>query len=125
MRKADSLPKGMQVWEVHYMSQYYDDDPRMPSNVPVDNHQYVLAKSYDEAITEALPLIKKFIRSYNQKELKEHEKIEARPLPLETLVVARDAENDGRLGFHSTQNFTQVTLSNSNYELAIVVRRKL
>ena len=114
----DSLPgegTNLQLWEVHYKSKYYDDDIRMPSDVPVDERFYVLESRRDKALEKARSAVLekisgKFSGNY-LKEVKENENIEANIVSLENLVVARNSKEDGRLGFHSTQSLKEVQLS--------------
>lgn len=105
------------LWEVIFMSSYYDNDPRMPGDVPVTERQFVIAESYDEALEKCQPNLKKLKKQYKKHEIK------AAPIPLETLIVARDSSNDGRLGYHSTQGLKTVSLSlekdNKEYRLVV------
>ena len=71
-----------------------------------DERFFVLAKSQQEAIKKAEPLIKKSRR-------KEHKdiKIVANVVALENLIPARNSEDDGRMGWVSNQDLTKVELS--------------
>lgn len=116
--KRDDLAPNL-IWQVHYMSSYYDDDPRMPGRVPVDERYFFVASSRNDALEKAYALKPKL------KKLKEDDKLEVTALPLENLVAARDASNDGRLGFTSTKNLAKVVLSGeSEYELYVGLRKK-
>ena len=122
-----SLPAdGLMIWEVHYKSQYFDDDPRMPSVMPVDIRFYVVAGSRDEALSKSKDSLKsKVSKKYNGviKEVQDHEQIDVSPIALENLVAARDSSNDGRLGWISNSKFAQVQLSLEedlgNYKLGV------
>lgn len=114
-----SLPvESLMLWEVLYQAHYYDNDPRMPGDVTDDKHFFVLAKSQQEALRKAEPLIKKSKR-------KEHEdiKVLANVVALENLIPSRNSEDDGRMGWHSTQNLAKVELSlsedNNKFRLGI------
>ena len=86
-----SLPAdGLMVWEVHYKSQYYDDDSRMPGTVPVDKRFYVLAGSRDEALGKSQDFLKrKVAKEYRgvKKEVQEHEQIDVSPIALEKILL--------------------------------------
>ena len=102
-----SLPvDGLMLWEVLYQAHYYDNDPRMPGNVTDDERFFVLAKSQPEAVKKAEPLLKKCKR-------RDHEdvKVVANVVALENLIPARNSEDDGRMGWHSNQDFSKVELS--------------
>ena len=100
------------LWEVHFMSSYYDD-----GTVPVDERLFVVAENYDEALEKCKPELKKLKRKYKEYEIK------AFPVPMETLIVSRDSSNDGRLGYHSNSKLKPVSLSNKkdNEEYRLVV----
>ena len=100
------------LWEVHFMSSYYDD-----GTVPVDERFFVVSENYDEALEKCKPELKKLKKKY-----KEHE-IKAFPVPMETLIVARDSSNDGRLGYHSNTKLKPVSLSlkKDNEEYRIII----
>jgi 8-oxo-dGTP diphosphatase len=93
------------VWEVHYMSEYYDDDPRMPGTVPIDERYYIIADTHEEALSKATKENPKL------KKLGKKDQVVARPLPLENLIAARDASRDGRIGWISTTQLSSVQLS--------------
>ena len=102
-----SLPvDGLMLWEVLYQAHYYDNDPRMPGNVTDDERFFVLAKSQPEALKKAEPLLKKCKR-------KDHKdvRVVVNIVVLENLIPARNSNSDGRMGWHSTQNFNKVELS--------------
>ena len=100
------------LWEVHFMSSYYND-----GIVPVDERFFVVAENYDEALEKCKPELKKLKKKYVKNEIK------AIPLPMETLIVARDSSNDGRLGWHSNSKLKPVSLStkkdNEEYRLVV------
>ena len=100
--------EGEMLWCVYYKSSYYDNDPRMPGTVPVDQRTYTLAKSRDEAISKAEPEIKK---ARKQSDKDAGEDIEATIVTLEALIPARDSKNDGRMGWISTEALQLVQLS--------------
>ncbi len=95
------------LWEVHFMSSYYDNDPRMPGTVPVDKSFYVVASGHDEALEKAEPELKKLRKKYK----KDGTTVVANYVALENLVPARNSKNDGRMGYHSTQDFKSIELS--------------
>lgn len=100
--------EGEMLWCVHFKSSYYDNDPRMPGTTPVDSRSYVLAKGRNEAISKAEP---KIAEARKQKDKSAGEEIEATIVTLENLVPARDASNDGRMGWHSTAKLSAIELS--------------
>ena len=105
------------IWKVHYMSSYYDHDPRMPGHVPIDDIYHFVAGSKDEALKKAYRLKPKL------RKLKGDDKIEVAAIPLDNLIVARDSKNDGRMGWHSRNSLAKVKLSSANdrndYSLAV------
>jgi hypothetical protein len=102
-----SLPtEGLMLWEVLYQAHYYDNDPRMPGNVTDDKRFFVLAKSQQEALKKAEPLLKKSKRKHH-----EDVKVVANIVALENLIPARSSGDDGRMGWSSTQDFEKVKLS--------------
>lgn len=108
------------IWEIHLMGSYYDNDPRMPGTVPVDDRIYVIGKDYDEVLEKAKKKIDKF-----KKEYKKDSEISVSIIPTQNLIVVRDSKKDGRLGFYSTQNYQKVELSMSDeYELSIQILKK-
>lgn len=113
--------KDQQLWMVHLMASYYDNDSRMPGNVPIDERVFVIASSQEEAIKKAKPETQKVMREYRLKT--ESTKIIAVPMPLEGLVAARDSSGDGRLGYISTSKLSPVELSlkadRKQYRLAV------
>ncbi len=114
-----NIANNVALWMVHFMSSYYDSDERMPGTVPVDERIFLVASSYDEAMENAEPLLKKLRKKYKKHEVK------AYPIPVETLIPARDSSNDGRLGSISTQNIQPVVLASEvnkkKYRLAICI----
>lgn len=114
LTNTQRLPEGISVWEVHYKSHYYDDDERCPGNTPVDVRLYVLAGSYDEALSKSKIVLKARISerySRVQEEVQKNEQTVVSQVALENLVAARDASSDGRLGWHSTSQLAEVQLS--------------
>ncbi len=111
----ETLPaNGLMLFQIHYKSQYYDNDARMPGTIPVNERFYVLASSQDEALTKSQYLVTRTIKNRYKslgKELKEHEAIDVSPISLENLIVARDSSNDGRLGWISTTKWKDIQLS--------------
>ncbi|HEY5587856.1 MAG TPA: hypothetical protein VIK86_02755 [Candidatus Paceibacterota bacterium] len=107
-----SSNQNLQLWVVHFMSSYYDD-----GIVPVDERFFVVAENYDQAIEKCKSELKKLKKKYVKNEIK------AIPLPMETLIVARDSSNDGRLGWHSNSKLKPVLLSlekdNKEYRLVV------
>jgi hypothetical protein len=100
--------EGEMLWCVHLASSYYDNDSRMPGNVPVDERLYVLALNKDSAIAKA----DKEIKSARKKcDKGAKEKISATLVTLEDLFSCRDCSEDGRLGFYSTSKYSRVELS--------------
>lgn len=106
--KTGPNPEGEMLWCVHFASSYYDNDSRMPGNVPVDKRLYVLAKSKDDAIAKIGKEIKS-ARKGCDKAAKE--KINVTLVTLEDLLSCRDCSEEGRLGFHSTSKYAGVELS--------------
>ncbi len=106
-----------ELWLVHFMSSWYDNDPRGSGDVPVDEYIYVVASGYDDAIEKAQPELRKLKKKY-----KEH-KLDVKPMPIQLLVPARDGKNDGRLGFYSTVPLKPVALTlasdRKKYRLAV------
>lgn len=106
------------LWEVWYSAYYYDDDPRMPGNVPVDKRVFVLAATNADAISKAEPLFMDFRKRW----YKDH-KVTATVISLENLVAARDCSRDGRLGYRSTNKWAEVALSSEedkkNFRLGV------
>src|SRR3989344_4360688 len=94
------------LWEVLYQAYYYDNDPRMPGNVTDDERFFMLAKSQPEALKKAEPLLKKCKRR-DHKDVK----VVANVVALENLIPARNSSDDGRMGWHSTHDFSKVELS--------------
>jgi len=122
----ETLPTGIMVWEAHYKSNYHDDDPRRPGITPIDERLYIIASSYSEALAKSKPILKKRVyEAYSsvKEEVQKHEQIEVSPIALESLVVARDSSNDGRLGWTSTTSLKKVQLSLDkdlkNYRLGV------
>ncbi len=113
------IAENVSLWMVHFMSSYYDNDARMPGTVPVDERIFLVAKSYDEALQGAEPILKKLRKKYKENEVK------AYPMPTETLIPARDSKNDGRMGWHSTERLQPVILNTGSnqkkYRLAICI----
>lgn len=117
-----------QLWEVHLMSSYYDDDPRMPGTVPIDERLYLIAEDYDEALEKADPTIKALQEKYRKTcEAKEFE-VKASVVSLENLYPGRDSSKDGRMGYHSTVNLKKINLSLEedlkDYRLAVCIVKK-
>lgn len=104
--KRKSTSPSLLLWEVYYSAFFYDDDFRMPGNVPVDKRFYVLAGSHSDALEKAESLIEKC-----RKKNHEDQKVIATMVTLENFVAARDRSNDGRLGYHSTDQWEEVALS--------------
>lgn len=97
--------KKLLLWEIHFMSSYYDNDPRMPGIVPVDERFFVLAETYKEAMGKAGPLLDALRAEYKENE------VAVNIVSLENLVPARNAENDGRLGYISIKHLREIVLS--------------
>lgn len=100
--------EGEMLWCVHFKSSYYDNDPRMPGTVPVDERIYVLAKSQSEAIKKAEPGLGKVRDRVGAKAEVE---IEATIVTLEGLSPSRNSSNDGRMGYISMSPLSSVELS--------------
>ena len=96
--------EGEFLWCVHFASSYHDD-----GTVPVDGHFFVLAKSEEEAKDKLKGEIKKIEKRCDKGADK---KIVASIASLESLIIARDSSNDGRLGWHSTKGLSPVSLDN-------------
>ena len=111
---------GEMLWMVHYMSSYYDDDDRMPGQVPVDCRVLVLAKNRAEALTKAEPDLAG-ARRESGKDAKV--RLEVTVVTLEDLIAARDSSDDGRMGWSSATELEPVTLSHPDdvkrYRLAV------
>lgn len=100
---------GLILWEVIYQAHYYDGDPRMPGDVTDDKRFFVLAKNQQEALKKTGPLLKKCRQKYHK-----DTKVLANVVALGNLIPARNSENDGRMGWHSTQDLEKVELSVSS-----------
>jgi len=105
------LPDGKMLWQVHYKGQEYSDGgyggPEFAGWEPVDHRFYVVAGNIDEALRKAQRDHPKILK----KKLKSDEEIIVSPLPLENLVVARGASEDGRMGWISTRDLEAIELS--------------
>ena len=112
--------EGEMLWCVHYGSSYYDNDPRMPSDVPIDGHFFVLARSQQEAIKKVGNEIKKLKKGCDKKAA---ETITANVVALENLIPCRDYSSDGRMGWVPTNSTSPVTLTcevdKARYRLAV------
>ena len=108
---AISLPneEGLLLWQVRMESSWYDDDPRMPSDMLLDMNFFVLAHNRDGALKKAGPLIKKYLKT--KKVNYTEPVVKATPVALENFYVARDWSGDGRLGWSPTSKLTEVALS--------------
>ncbi|MBI4450561.1 NUDIX hydrolase [Candidatus Woesearchaeota archaeon] len=107
------------VWQVYYKSSYYDNDPRMPGDVPIDERYYFVANSRQEALDKAYKLKPKL------KRLKGDDEIEVAPIPLDNLAAARYSKDDGRMGWYTTEHWEEVELSSkedaARYKLGVVL----
>lgn len=99
---------GEQLWLVQLSGSYFDNDPRGPGTNPVDIRIWVIARSHSGALRKADARIQDFKQSYHY--VKDFNVV-AYPVPLETLKVARDASNDGRMGYFSTSRLSGIELS--------------
>lgn len=112
--------EGEMLWYIHFAGSYYDNDDRMPGNVPIDNHFFVLAKSKDEAVTKVRKEINKAKKRCDKSSRKE---ITASIVSIEDFIPARDCSNDGRMGWISTNKLSMVELSckedRARYRLAV------
>lgn len=111
-----------QLWMVHLASSYYDNDSRMPGDVPVNHRFYVLASSQKEALDKTAATVGKTMDQ--QKLEKGRSRITAQPLPLEALIPARDTSNDPTQGnWYSHNKIATVELSHPDdckrYRLAV------
>lgn len=95
------VPAGLFLWEIHFMSSYYDGE----STVPVDERFFILAKTYNEAMKKAEPSVARCQKRYKKGEVK------TSVISLENLVPTRDSSKDGRLGWISTKALSRVELS--------------
>lgn len=113
-------PTGEQLWLVHLMGSYYDNDPRGGGTNPVDIRLWVIARSHSGALRKAEEKIGEYRRTYHY--VKNFE-VTAQPCPLEILLPARNSEHDGRLGYYSTTKSTKVELTlpqdQKRYRLAV------
>jgi hypothetical protein len=113
-----SALEGLLLWEVHFKSSYYDNDPRMPGDVPVDERLFVLAKSHSEAMKKSESWLNELMRKWG-----ENSEVTATVIALENLVPARNSKNDGRMGWISQTPFSPVKLSldedKSRFRLAV------
>jgi len=100
--------EGEMLWCVYFQSSYYDNDPRMPGIVPIDERFYVLAKDADKAISKVRPQI---VKARKRCDKGAEEKIDVTIVAIENLVPARDSSDEGRLGFRSTHPLKPVKLS--------------
>lgn len=114
----DQLPTEdrQQLWWVQFRGSYYDNDPRMPGDVPVNADIFVLAKTRGEAVQLAQTKIQTA-----QKNADAPGQVEARPLPLEELIIARSRKHEGpRLGYFPNSLLAEVTADlHSGYRLAV------
>lgn len=94
------------LWEVLYTAHYYDNDPRMPGDTPVDKRVFVLAATHAGAISKAASLLKGHRKAWHK-----DPEVSATVIALENLVAARNCSNDGRLGYHSMNKWAEVALS--------------
>ena len=101
--------EGLSLWEVRIESSWYDDDPRMPSDMLLDREFFVLAHNHEEAMKKAKPLIKKYLKTVKVKYTKPV--VKTTPVALENLHVARDCSGDGRLGWIPGSNLEDIALS--------------
>ena len=111
--------EGEMLWCVHFQTSYYDDDPRMPGNVPVNTRVYVLAKGRDEAIRKAEPDIAK---ARAQGDPDADKRTEATIVTLEDLIPARDSSQDGNGSWYLTSKLSAVKLlpdDAKRYRLAV------
>ena len=99
--------EGELLWCVHYMSSYYDDDPRMPGTVPIDSRLFVLAKNREEALKKVEAEINKARR---KKDKNVEESIKVTVVTIEDLIPARNSRGDGRLGLISGNSLSEVRL---------------
>jgi len=95
---------GELLWCVHFASSYYDGE----STVPVNERFFALAKNKDEAEKKVKKNIADALKRCDEKADK---KIETTVASLENFIVARDSSNDGRLGWHSTNKLSQISLT--------------
>ena len=105
--KTQALPDGSMLWCVHHKGSYYDNDARGSGTVPVDVRSFVLAKGVDEAKQKASSLssVKGAVKR-SDKELE----VEATIVTIESLVPARNSNDDGRIGWTSTSSLRSVGL---------------
>ena len=96
---------GVFLWQILYQAQYYDDDERMPGNVPVDELFFVLAENREEALRKARPLLKQVRKKYH-----ENVKIEVTIATLEDFIPARNCRNESRLGYFSMSSLESIKL---------------
>lgn len=111
MRSYTSLPTedGLQLWLVHFMGSYYDNDPRGSGTEPIDGRYLVIARTRAEALQKAQPMIDAIERNYPRMNSKPE--LIVRPYTLEELVPARNSRHDGRMGYHSMTRVTEVDLT--------------
>jgi hypothetical protein len=123
MQVHATLPNssGEQLWLVHLMGSYYDNDPRGGGTNPVDGRFWVIARSHQAALRKAQEKVDALISHHKLKA--SDTQIVAQPFPLEILLPARDSRHDGRLGFHSTSRTAKVELTlpedQKRYRLAV------
>ncbi len=96
------------LWHVHYLSSYYDEDPRMPGDCPVSESWFVLGRSKEEVLEKLKGELKKIRR---QRDKQATETIDATVVTPEELIPARDVSSDrGLHGWSFTQNLAKVQL---------------
>lgn len=105
--------EGEMLWCIHYMSSYYDSDPRGSSNHSLDGWFYVLARSREEAILKAQFDIDKVRRLKDGGAV---EQIVATIVILEDLIPARDSSEEGRFGRTSNEKLRAVQLTGADDE---------
>lgn len=84
---------GEMLWCVHFKSSYYDNDPRMPGSVSINNYFYVFAKGPDEAIAKVEMKIIKVRKHYDLRD--SAGEIKAAIVTIENLIPACDSSGEG------------------------------
>lgn len=123
MKRKRGKVQELRLWEFHFVSEYYDNDPRMPGFVPVNEHVYVVASDYDKAMKKAEPELKKLKDRWTKANKGEDKsEVKASVVPFENLIACRDAARE-RPGAYKP--FVSVNLSteedHKNYRLAVVL----
>lgn len=105
------------LFEMYHSYTYHDGDGICLG----DSRLYVIAKDREDAIAKFEPSLKA-VQAECARRKGSSEKVSYTLVTLENLIVARDSSNDGRMGWHSTTDITQLELlDDTNYTLGICI----